>query len=170
MADCYLYLFENQDTFHRANWFSVNGTARSFVAIGKNRRPVEPVQKTAYGCVHEIMRGIFEDADLLSTAVDTPPLDTGAGNVDTVTARAVKKDDRLIICAINLSDKPRQLAITIDQNNKPAVLSHEALAFNAIGETILLDIDDNPLKSIEITNNRITLAPLSINKIAMSED
>ena len=170
MADCYLYLFENQDTFHRANWFSVNGTARSFVAIGKNRRPVEPVQKTAYGCVHEIMRGIFEDADLLSTAVDTPTLDTGAGTVDTVTARAVKKDGRLIICAINLSDQPSQLAIKIDQNKKLAVITHEALAFNSLGETILLGIEDNPLKSVELTNNSITLAPLSINKIVMSDE
>ena len=170
MADCYLYLFENQDTFHRANWFSVNGVSRSFVAMSKNRRPVEPVQKTAFGCVHEIMRGIFEDADLLSTAIDTPPLESGTGTVDTVTARAVKKDGRLIICAINLSDQPNQLEITIDQKNEPAVLTHEALAFNALGETILLDIEVNPLESIELSNNRITLAPLSINKIVMSDD
>ena len=169
MADCYLYLFENQDTFHRANWFSVNGVARSFVAISKNRRPVEPVQKTAFGCVHEIMRSIFEDADLLSTTVETSTLDTGAGAVDTVTARAVKKDGRLIICAINLSDQPSQLAITIDQNNEPAVLTHEALAFNTMGETILLGIDANPLESIGLANNRITLSPRSINKIVMAE-
>ncbi len=170
MADCYLYLFENQDTFDRANWFSVNGVARSFVAMGKNRRPAEPMQKTAFGCVHEIMRGIFEDADLLSTDVETPPLDTGAGIVDTVTARAVKKDGRLVIFAINLSDKPRPLAITIDQDKQRSVLTHEALAFDAIGETRLLDIDANPLESTELTNDRITLAPLSINKIVMNND
>lgn len=128
------------------------------------------MQKTAFGCVHEITRDIFEDADLLSTDVETPPLDTGAGIVDTFTARAVKKDGRLIIFAINLSDQPSPLAITIDQDNQPAVLTHEALAFDAIGETILLDIDANPLKSIELTNNRITLAPLSINKIVMNND
>ncbi|MEQ8209509.1 MAG: glycosyl hydrolase [Lacipirellulaceae bacterium] len=168
MADCYLYLFENQDTFHRANWFSVNGVARSFVAMGKNRRPVEPLRKTAFGCVHEIMRGIFEDADLLSTTVETSTLDTGAGTVDVVTARAVKKDGRLIICAINLSDQPSQLAITIDRNNETAVLTHEALAFNSMGETLLLDIDANPLESIELTNNRVTLSPRSINKIVMA--
>jgi hypothetical protein len=169
MADCYLYLFENQDTFHRANWFSVNGVARSFVAVGKDRRPVEPLQKTTFGCVHEIMRGIFEDAALLSTTVETSSLDTGAGTVDTVTARAVKKDGRLIICAINLSDQPSQLAITIDQNNKPAVLTHETFAFDSLGETTLLDIAANPLKTIELTNNSITLSPLSINKIVMTE-
>jgi hypothetical protein len=82
----------------------------------------------------------------------------------------VKKDGRLIICAINLSGQPSQLAITIDQDNQPAVLTHDALAFEAMGETILLDIDANPLKSIEPTNNRITLSPLSINKIVMSND
>lgn len=170
MADCYLYLFENQDVFHRANWFSVNGKARSFVAIGKNRRPVEPVQKTAFGCVHEIMRSIFENADLLSTTVDTPPVDTGAGTGDTVTARAVKKDGRLIVCAINLSDQPSQLAITVDQYNEPVLLSHEALAFNAMSETILLDLDDNPLKLIKPSNQRINLAPLSINKIVIDDN
>ena len=169
MADCYLYLFENQDTFHRANWFSVNGVSRSFVAMGKNRRPVEPVQKTAFGCVHEIMRGIFKDADLLSTTVKTSSLDTGAGIVDTVTARAVKKDGRIIICAINVSDQPNQLAITIDQDSQRAVLTHETLAFDTMAETIQLDIDDNPLKSIDPTNNRITLPPLSVNKIVMAE-
>lgn len=168
MADCYLYLFENQDTFHRANWFSVNGVARSFVAIGKNRRPLEPVQKTAFGCAHEIIRGIFEDAELLSTTVETPALDTGAGTVDTVTARAVKKDGRLIICAINLSDQPSQLAITIDQVNEPAVLNHEALAFESLGEATLLGIDANPLKPVVLANNHITLPPLSINKIVMA--
>ena len=169
MADCYLYLFENQDTFHRANWFSVNGLARSFVAVGKNRRPVEPLQKTTFGCVHEIMRGIFEDADLLPTTLDTPSLDTGGGIVDAVTARAVKKDGQLIICAINLSDQPSQLAITIDQDNQRAVLTHEALAFETMKENILLDIDSSPLKPIELTNNRLTLPPLSINKIVMTE-
>ena len=170
MADCYLYLFENQDTFDRANWFSVNGVARSFVAMGKNRRPTEPMQKTAFGCVHEIMRGIFEDADLLSTDVETPPLNTGAGIVDTVTAGAVKKDGQLIIFAINLSDQPRPLAITIDQDKQCAVLTHEALAFDEMGETLLLDIDANPLESTELSNDRITLAPLSINKIVMNSD
>jgi hypothetical protein len=170
MADCYLYLFENQDTFHRANWFSVNGVSRSFVTIGKNRRPVEPLQKTAFGCVHEIMRGMFEDADLLSTTIDTPTLDTGAGTVDSVAARAVKKDGRLIICAINLSDQPSQLAIKVDQKKEADILTHEALAFDALGETILLDIDANPLKSIEPTTNRITLPPLSINKIVMGNE
>ncbi len=169
MADCYLYLLENQGSFHRANWFSVNGVARSFVTIGKNRRPVEPLQKTAFGCVHEIMRGIFEDAALLSTTVETSSFDTGAGTVDTVTARAVKKDGRLIICATNLSDQPSQLAITIDQNNKPAVLAHEAFAFDTLVQATLLDIDANPLKPIELINNRVTLAPLSINKIVMAE-
>lgn len=170
MADCYLYLFENQDTFHRANWFSVNGVARSFVAIGKNRRPVEPVQKTAFGCVHEIMRGIFEDADLLATSVKTTSIDTGAGTVDTVTARAVKKEGRLIICAINLSDQPSQLAITVDQNSRRTVVKHETLAFKTLGETISLELDDNPLKSIKSTSKGITLAPQSINKIVMSDD
>ena len=169
MADCYLYLFENQDTFHRANWFSVNGVTRSFVTIGKNRRPAQPLQKTAFGCVHEIMRGIFEDAALLPTTVETSSFDTGAGVIGTVTARAVKKDGRLIICAINLSDQPSQLAIRIDQDNEPAVLTHETFAFNTLGETTLLDIDANPLKPIEFTNNGITLAPLSINKIVMAE-
>jgi hypothetical protein len=169
MADCYLYLLENQGSFHRANWFSVNGVARSFVAIGKNRRPVEPLQKTAFGSVHEIMRGIFEDADLLSTTVKTQALDTGAGTVNIVTARAVRKDGRLIICAINLSDQPSQLAIRIDQDNEPAVLTHETFAFDNLGETRLLDIDENPLKPIELTNNRVTLAPLSINRIVMAE-
>jgi hypothetical protein len=169
MADCYLYLFENQDIFHRANWFSVNGVARSFVTMGKNRRPVEPLQKTAFGCVHEIMRGIFEDADLLSTTVKTSSLDTGGGTVDRVTARAVRKDGRLIICAINLSDQPNQLAITIDQDNEPAVLTHEALVFDSLSTSTLLDIDANPLKPIEPTDKRITLPPLSISKLVMTE-
>jgi hypothetical protein len=169
MADCYLYLFENQDTFHRANWFSVNGIARSFVTVGKNRRPVEPLQKTAFGCVHEIMRGIFEGADLLSTTVETPRLDTGGGVVDTVTARAVRKDGRVIICAVNLSDQPSQLAIKIDKNQQPAALAHEALAFDKLSATPLLKINDNPLQTVKSSNDGITLAPLSINKIVMAK-
>lgn len=170
MADCYLYLFENQQTFHRANWFSVNGVARSFVAIGKNRRPLEPLQRTAFGCVHEIMRNIFEDADLLSTSVETTVLDTGSGTVDTVTARAVKKDGRLVICAINLSDQPSPLAITVDQDTQPAVLTHGSFAFNELGETIVLDIDAAVLQPMKVPNGPITLPPLSINKIVMSDD
>ncbi|MEQ8836417.1 MAG: hypothetical protein RID07_06395 [Lacipirellulaceae bacterium] len=37
-----------------------------------------------------------------------------------------------------------------------------------MGETLLLDIDANPLESIELTNNRVTLSPRSINKIVMA--
>jgi hypothetical protein len=62
------------------------------------------------------------------------------------------------------------LAITIDEDNQRAVLTHEALAFDTMSETLLLDIDANPLKSIEPTNKPITLAPLSINKIVISND
>jgi hypothetical protein len=82
----------------------------------------------------------------------------------------VKKDGRLIICAINLSDQPSQLAIKVDQKKEADILTHEALAFDALGETIQLDIDANPLKSIEPTTNRITLPPLSINKIVMGNE
>lgn len=170
MADCYLYLFENQNTFHRANWFSVNGVGRSFVAVGKNRRPIEPVQKTAFGCVHEIMRGIFEDAELLPTAVDAPSLDTGAGVVDAVTGRAVRQDGRLILCVVNLSDQPSSLAIKVDQNERSKIMTHQALAFDTIDETMLIDLDENPLETFDFAGDGVTLPPYSINKIVMKDE
>jgi hypothetical protein len=137
--------------------------------MGKNRRPAEPVQKTAFGCVHEIMRGIFEDAALLSTTVKTSSLNTGAGTIDTVAARAVKKDGRLTICAVNLSDQPSDLTIKVDQNDQHSVLTLEAFAFDDLAATTMLDIDTNPLKQMKLTDNRITLPPLSVNKIVMAD-
>ncbi len=169
MADCYLYLFENQDIFDRANWFSVNGVSRSFMVMGKNRRPVQPLKKTAYGCVHEIMRSIFEDAKLLPSVTSTKKLDTGAGTIATVTARAVNNDGRIIVCAVNLSDQPCRFSLVIDKKPHTGPFVHEAMAFDSLDDLVLVDFEQSPLKKIEPATRGIILPPLSVNKIEVIE-
>jgi hypothetical protein len=110
MADCYLFMAENQDIYHRANWFSVNGKLNSFLVWDGNNIKY-PLQKTGYGSTHEILKAIFENSILLESIVTTTNLVPG---VKAVNARAVTKDGTTTVFAINLSDKPAVFNLNID--------------------------------------------------------
>ncbi|MBT8045080.1 MAG: hypothetical protein KJO79_09030 [Verrucomicrobiae bacterium] len=166
MADCYLYMFENQDVFDRANWFSVNGVSRSFLVFKEKRRLLYPLQKTAYACIHEIVRSVFEDSQLLTTRVNSPKLNLNGHTMDAVSARAVTQAGQTKVIAVNLSGQPSQLTLRFDNQGYQKPITHHAMAFKDLSDLVVLALDTNPLQPISNTPGSITLPPYSVSVLS----
>ncbi len=163
MADCYLFMAENQDIYHRANWFSVNGKLNSFLIWDGNNIEY-PLKKTGFGSTHEILKGIFENSTLLQSAVTTTQLVAG---VNAVNARAVTKDGITTVFAINLTDKPAVFKLNLDGTPSNQTFLHETMAYDNVGQEKVLGIDVNPLSLVKDGQGEIILPPLSLNKITL---
>jgi len=166
MADSYLFLFENQDVYERANWFSVNGVLNSFITISARRVIKHPLEKTYYGCVHGIVRGVFEDAQMLRGTMDTSKLTAETGTTNAVNARAVTKNGQMLVLAVNLTDKPARFTLKLDGVAYDQASTHEALAFTDLAEVGVLPLEADPLKLIGKGSDPIVLPPLSISRIS----
>ena len=164
MADCYLFMAENQDIYHRANWFSVNGMLNSFLIMNSNRTVKYPLQKTGFGSTHEILKSIFENSILLESTVTTTNLIDG---VKAVNARAVTKNGITTVFAINLTDKPAVFNLKVDGKRLSKTFSHEAMAYDNVGQEKVLGIAVNPLSVVKDGHGEILLPPLSLNKITV---
>ena len=171
MADCYLFMAENQNIYHRANWFSVNGKLNSFLvwenynSNGTTKQRIKyPLEKTGYGSTHEILKSIFENSTMLESDVTTTNLVAG---VKAVNARAVTKDGITTIFAINLTDKPAVFNLNLDGTPSKQIFLHEAMAFDNVAQEKALGIDANPLSVIKDGQGEISLPPLSLNKITL---
>jgi len=169
MADAYLYMAENQNIFHRSNWFSFNRVLNAMVVVGSNREPVYPLQKRGYLSVYEIMRGVLKDATLLkSTVTSSTMLTTAKGAVTAVNARAVTKDGETTVVAINLTNKDIVFDLKLDNVSYAGVFKHEALQFDNVGIVQPIDFYASPLSLIKQGSGTITLPPLSISKISLN--
>ncbi len=166
MADSYLFLFENQDVYDRANWFSVNGVLNSFITISNRRVITYPLEKTYYGAVHQIVRDVFEDARMLHGSMDTSTLTVENGSNNAVNARAVTKEGRMSILAVNLSDRPAAFALKFNGVAYDGAATHEALVFEDLAEVGVIPFEANPLRPIKAGKGDIVLPPLSVNRIS----
>ena len=164
MADVYLYMSEHQDIYTRANWFSVNGKLNSFVVLNDKRQPAKPYQKTLFGSTHEIMRSVFEDAQLLESTMSTAKL-TGT-TVNAVNARAVVKDGKTMVVAVNLTNKPAQFTLKFNGAIYRGAYVHDAMTFKTMDEERILGFDENPLNFNMRSTGSITLPAYSVNKLS----
>ena len=169
MADCYLFLFENQNIYDRADWYCVNGLLNSFVTFSSGRNVKFPLEKTGYGSVYEILRSIFENSTLLKGAMTTTKLPTSIGSTNAVSARMVEKDGKKITFAVNLTPQSVVLNINIDGMTMIQNFTHEALTFNSLSENKVMGIDVNPLKLVKSGSGKIALPALSVNKIVIDD-
>lgn len=174
MADSYIFMSENQDIYDRANWFSVNGKLNSFVVweeyispSGVVRPRIKyPLEKTAFGLTHHILRDVLEDSVLLSSDLTSDEL---ANGVKATSARAVIKDNKIEILALNLTNKPTQFTIKLDGNTHTGVVVHQAMAFEQLDEERTLPVDAEPLEKVVSADGLITLPKLSVNKIVLED-
>ena len=174
MADTYIFMSENQDIYQRANWFSVNGKLNSFlvwhqkeVQPGVFRPSVkEPLEKTLFGSAHEIIRSVLQDSTLLDSDISAVELESG---VKSISARAVIKDNKIVILALNLTDKASPFTLTLDNAAYNGNVTHYAMAFSSLDEERILPIDENPLNLVSDGNKNISLAPFSFNKIVLND-
>jgi hypothetical protein len=169
MADCYMFLSENQDTYERANWFSVNGKLNSHLVWHTlNGRDVikKPLEKTAFGSTFEILRSVYENSTMLGSEMTVPVLD---GVVKAVNARAVKKGGQTIIFAVNLSDREVPFTINIDGQRFYGEFEHKAFAFSSMSEEISIPFYEDPLSLVKEGRGNIFLPKFSINTIVLKD-
>ncbi|KAA5824836.1 T9SS type A sorting domain-containing protein [Algibacter amylolyticus] len=173
MADCYIFMSENQDVFERANWFSVNGQLNShyvwetYISPSGVERPriKYPLEKTLFGSAYEIIRLVLENTTLIKSDVQVSNLVEG---VKAVNARVVTKDGKTSVFVVNLSNQDVPFNINIDGVAYTDVAVHKALAFSTMDEERTMGIDTDPLTLISEGNLGITLPKFSINIIELS--
>ncbi|MDU0352563.1 Ig-like domain-containing protein [Paraglaciecola aquimarina] len=174
MADAYLFMSENQDIYQRANWFSVNGQLNSFLVWYQKEvqpgvfrpRIKEPLEKTLFGSAHEIIRSILQDSTLLGSDLSATELENG---VKSVSARAVIKDDKVTVFALNLTDRTSPFALTLDNVAYDGNATHYTMGFSSLDEERILPIAQDPLSLVSEGSSGIVLPPLSLNKIVLED-
>ncbi|KMT64817.1 Ig-like domain-containing protein [Catenovulum maritimum] len=174
MADTYMFMSENQDTYHRSNWFSVNGKLNSFVQwetyiapSGVERPRIKyPLEKTLFGSTHQIVRQALQDSVMLASSVNSPELSLG---VKSITARAVIKNGKVQLLVINKTNQAAPFTIKADDATYTGTYSHQTMAFDSLSEEKLLAIDAEPLTTLAETSGAVTLPKYSINIITLSD-
>ncbi len=170
MADCYLFLYENQKIYGRADWYCVNGLLNSFISfVGTSRNIKYPLERTGYGAVHKILRSVFENSTLLDGTMTTTKFTNAKGTSNVVNARVVEKDGKKLVFAVNLANKPVVFTIKFDGTPMTQTFKHEALVFNTLSDDYVIPFDDDPLKLIKEGSGAITLPALSVNKITLND-
>lgn len=170
MADCYMYMSENQDIYQRANWYCANGSANQLIKLveGTFSTIEYPLKKTGYGFTYDIIRSVFENSTLLSSTVSTQSqLELIGSSVDAVSARVVVKDGKTLILALNLTDKPAEFQINRDGSIFSDGYELESVTFTDVADMPLIPFDANPYNFSQSGSGIITLPPLSINKITL---
>ncbi|MDW5288128.1 carbohydrate-binding protein [Formosa sp. PL04] len=166
MADCYLFMSENQNIYQRANWFSVNGKLNSFVEFDGNNIKY-PLEKTAYGLTHNILKNVFENSTMLSSIMTTENLEEG---VKAVTARVVTKNGKTTVLVLNLTDKSVPFTLHLDGEKYTENFIHKAMHFDNLGQERSLPFEADPMDTIKEGSGEITLPALSINTIVLGTD
>jgi hypothetical protein len=170
MADCYLFLYENQKIYDRADWFSINGLLNSFITfVGTSRTIKFPLEKSGYGSIHGILRSVFEGSALLDGTMTTSKITTPNGSANAVSARVVEKDGKRIAIAVNLTNKPVVFTLKLDGIQYANTFKHEALTFTKLDEDRVFGFDENPLSLVKEGSGTITLPPLSINRVNLND-
>lgn len=169
-ADCYLYMFNHPDIFHRTNHFSVNGTANNFVTFVSGRTVKFPVEYTGYALIHRMLCDVFIGSTMYDGSISVEQLTTDIGSIDAVNAKAVIKDGKTSVFAINLTDKPAVLVLNVNGSKPPQGFIHNTLQFNSLSEDRIVSISANPLRLVKAGSGEIILPPLSANIIDYSSD
>jgi hypothetical protein len=144
----------------------VNGLANSFLVFKEKRQLLYPLRKTAYACVYEVVRDVFENGTMLQGTMSTPQLETPEGSINAVSARAVTRNRETAVLAVNLTDRPCRFILKLDGKIHDQSLVHEAMVFGDPAEVVVLGFDDAPLKPVQNERGMVTLPPLSVNRIS----
>jgi hypothetical protein len=171
MADCYIYMSENQDIYDRANWFSANGTANSFITFDSNNNNSErkvkfPFEITGFGQVHKVIRSVFEGSKMLDGIMTTSKLNLNGSQTNAVSARAVTKNGITTVLVVNLTNKSVPFTLKFNGTNYTGSFKHDALKFTSLSDSPNIPLTADPLTLVKNGSGVITLPPLSVSKIS----
>ena len=170
MADCFLFMSENQNIYQRANWYTSDAVANSFYKIedwvtprgNTAQRIVIPNSKSVYGSTYEIVRSVLENSTLLDGNMTTATI--GAGKA--VIGKAVTKNGQTSVIVLNMTNKPATFTLKFDGANYSNSFKHEAMKFTSLSEERYIGMDANPLSLVKQGTGTITLPPLSVNVLS----
>lgn len=158
LADGYLTLFEKQDVYEIASFFQLNASHPLFKYDKKTRVHT----KTSFGAAYEMIRDLFESAELLECNVSSVALDAGK---DAVRAVAVRKNDEIVVFAINKTPVAVPFALEIDGIKCDSSFQHQTLSFENVNEFKMFGMEECPYAEIKSNGGGVMLPPLSINRI-----
>ncbi|WP_418262566.1 T9SS type A sorting domain-containing protein [Flavobacterium faecale] len=183
-ADAYLYLFEKQNAFERAEWYGATTelnplyyfTDAQLDGGGRPLKVLSNMRKTGFGAVYEILRSVFENSTLLKSdmtcnATLTAPKDTNYAatlpvTVDAVSARAVTKNGATAVFVVNKTPKSVVFDLKLDNVSYTGTFKHEALSFTSLSDAPTFANNEDPLTLIKSGSGVITLPPYSVNKLS----
>ncbi|MDF7823454.1 glycosyl hydrolase [Pontiellaceae bacterium B12227] len=160
MADGYLTLFENQDIYEIACFFQMNAGHPLFTYDKKTGVHT----KTGFGAAYEMVRDLFEDAQLLGTTVETQRLAEGRSAVRAV---SVVKDEKIAVFVINKTPLHVPLSVQVKGYSLKQTPVLRALYFDEVNETKHFTVDEAPDVEIPLEDGRLVLPPLSISRIEL---
>jgi hypothetical protein len=167
MADVYLYLFANQDTYERANYFIANAKANPLYTFNNNIKTLSNLRVTGYGAVFKTVRSVFESSVMLGTDVTySSQLD----GVDVVTARAVNKTvngvAQTLIFIVNKGGTSIDLEVRFNGGKYYGTYTHKAMAFDDYGDTISFGPTQEVLSSRSTQTGFVRIPARSVNVIS----
>lgn len=183
-ADAYLYLFENQNVFERAEWYGATTALNPMYYFtdaqvdggGRPLKVLSNMRKIGFGATYEILRSVFENSTLLksdmtcnATLVAPDGTDYAGSqpvNVDAVSARAVTKNGSTSVFVVNKTPKSVVFDLKFDAVSYTGSFTHEALSFTTLSDAPTYANNENPLVLIKSGTGTITLPPYSINKLS----
>lgn len=169
MADCYLYMSDNQNTYHRANWFSVSGKLNSFLKFTTNssgKKVIKyPLEKSVYGATHEILKEVLEDSEMYAGILTTNDF-LGNSGVKAISAKAVTKNGVTTMLVLNMTNDTAAFKMKFNGVDNNSGYTHKEMKFNSADEEPYIDFDISPLTiKSQGSGSVVSLSPLSINVI-----
>ncbi|MEQ8211387.1 MAG: PEP-CTERM sorting domain-containing protein [Lacipirellulaceae bacterium] len=163
LSDTYLGIIDRPDLFGSAEYFQIHNHD-PLVIYDKSANPKHV--KTTRGAAYDILRNVFVDSDLLSGQVTSSEIIPG---LDAASAKAVLKDGDVVVYAVNKSPVSVPFDLSIDNSSYGGTYVHEALQFNNVNDFPTFNLGDSGLTSIPSTPGAISLPPLSISVLTISD-
>ena len=163
LSDTYLGIIDRPDLFASAEYFQIHNHD-PLIIYDKTANPKHV--KTTRGAVYDILRGVFLDSQLLPESVSSSQIVSG---LDAVTAKAVFKNGDVIIFAINKSPVSATFSVTVNGFTFDGMYEHQALQFNGVDDFPSFDLPESALTLVSSTPGAISLPPLSINVLTLSD-
>ena len=159
MSDVYLGFFEHPELFQICSYFQMNEHCPLILYNRTNHTHA----KTSFGAAYEVIRNIFENSEIYESRINSSRITQG---VEAVSAKAVIKNGRLAVFAINKTTNSIPLTLNFSGLVYTQGFSHRALVFADVNDFRKnYGLADNPLTSIAPVNGRIMLPPLSLSQI-----
>jgi len=163
LSDTYLGIIDRPDLFDSAEYFQIHNHD-SLIIYDKSANPKHV--KTTRGAGYDILRNVFLDSDLVSGQVTSSEIVPG---LQAASAKAVMKNGELVVYAINKSPDSVPFSLDVDNASYNGAYIHEALQFNDLNDFPTFDLADSALTPVASTPGAITLPPLSISVLTITE-